>query len=105
MASQNLAMTAPSATERNSPAIREGVQISVRDQGSGMSPEEQASLFQPFRRGQARGTGGEKSTGLGLAIVKRIVTGHGGKIWLESDLGAGTTFFVVLPLQPPEEVL
>lgn len=83
----------------------EGILISVRDQGPGMSPEEQASLFQPFRRGRARGTGGEKSTGLGLAIVKRIVEGHGGKIWVESDVGAGTTFFVLLPLQPPEELL
>jgi len=66
-----------------------------------MSPDEQSKLFKPFQR---RGIGirDEKSTGLGLMIVKRIVGGHGGKFWLGSRLGAGTTFFVSIPIQPAE---
>ena len=77
--------------------------LSVQDQGPGISAEESKNLFQPFQRGTAKGTAGEKSTGLGLMIVKRIVEGHGGKIWLESELGTGTTFFVLLPFKPPAD--
>lgn len=75
--------------------------IRVADNGPGIAPEQMARLFQPFQRGQ-RGNQGERSTGLGLAIVKRIVEGHGGKIWLESTPGQGTTFFVSIPHQPPD---
>jgi signal transduction histidine kinase len=77
--------------------------LAVRDQGPGIPPDEQGRLFQAFGRGRVKGTAGEKSTGLGLMIVKRIVTGHGGKIWLESEPGQGMTFFVSIPFQPPEE--
>ena len=76
--------------------------ISVEDNGPGIAPEQKARLFQPFQQGQ-RGTEGEQSTGLGLAIVKRIVEGHGGEIWFDSELGEGTTFFVSIPLEPPAE--
>jgi signal transduction histidine kinase len=74
--------------------------LAVSDSGPGMTAEEQASLFTEFKRGRA-GTQGEKSTGLGLVIVKRIVEGHGGKIWLQSAPGQGSTFFVSIPLLPP----
>lgn len=76
--------------------------ISIKDGGPGIAPEQQSRLFQPFQQGQT-GTDGEKSTGLGLAIVKRIVEGHGGKIWFESELGQGTTFFISIPLRPSDE--
>jgi signal transduction histidine kinase len=76
--------------------------LAVRDQGPGIPPEERDSLFQPFRPGRSEGTAGEKSTGLGLTIVKRIVSGHGGQIWLESEMGTGTTFFVSMPFCPKE---
>jgi two-component system, OmpR family, sensor kinase len=76
--------------------------ISVKDDGLGITLQQQSRLFQPFRQGQT-GTDGEKSTGLGLAIVKRIVEGHGGKIWFESKLGKGTTFFVSIPLRPSND--
>ncbi len=79
----------------------EAFHISVRDWGVGMTPEQQERLFRPFQRGQS-GTGGEKSTGLGLSIVKRIVEGHGGKIWFESEAGKGTTFHISIPLRPKE---
>ncbi len=75
--------------------------LTVSDQGPGIARHEQEKLFAPFHRGSARPTDGEKSTGLGLMIVKRIVESHGGKIWLESEVGKGTTFFVLIPLCPP----
>ena len=75
--------------------------LSVSDQGQGISLEEQDRLFKPFQRGRS-GTAGEKSSGLGLAIVKRIVESHGGKIWLASQVGQGSTFFVSFLRQPPE---
>ncbi|HAE60572.1 MAG TPA: two-component hybrid sensor and regulator, partial [Anaerolineae bacterium] len=75
--------------------------FSVRDEGPGMTPQEQAVLFTAFKQGRT-GTQGEKSTGLGLVIVKRIVEGHGGKIWFESQSGHGTAFFVEMPILPPE---
>lgn len=74
-----------------------GVVISVRDQGPGLTEEDQRRLFGTFQRLSARPTGGEKSTGLGLAITERVVRAHGGAIEVESTPGAGATFRVVLP--------
>jgi signal transduction histidine kinase len=73
--------------------------LSVRDQGPGISPEEQEILFQPFSRGQARSVTGAGGTGLGLMIVKRIVEGHGGAVAVESRPGQGCTFTVRIPLE------
>jgi two-component system sensor histidine kinase/response regulator len=74
------------------------VVLSVKDHGQGIAPGEMGKLFKPFGRTTAVSTGGEKSTGLGLAIAQRIVEGHGGKIWVESELGEGSTFFVAFPV-------
>ncbi len=74
--------------------------LSVQDQGQGIPAGEFDKLFQPFSRTSVRSTAGEKDTGLGLAIVRRIVTGHGGRIWVDSEVGVGTTFHVALPLNP-----
>ncbi len=73
-------------------------QIAVSDQGQGIPPADQQKLFQPFAKRSVLSTAGERSTGLGLSIVKKIVEGHGGKIWVESEVGKGTTFFVTFPL-------
>lgn len=72
--------------------------IRVADQGQGIPPEDQARLFQPFAKRSVRSTAGERSTGLGLSIIKKIVESHKGKIWVESEVGVGSTFFVSLPL-------
>jgi signal transduction histidine kinase len=75
----------------------EEILISVKDEGPGIPPGEMEKLFKPFQRTSVKSTAGEKSTGLGLVIVKRIVKGHGGRIWVESQLGKGSTFHVSLP--------
>ncbi|KPA12003.1 multi-sensor hybrid histidine kinase [Candidatus Magnetomorum sp. HK-1] len=72
--------------------------ISVKDNGQGIPENEIESLFAPFQRTSVESTGGEKSTGLGLSIVKKIVNEHQGEIWVESQVGKGSTFFISLPL-------
>ncbi|MGC9400221.1 MAG: ATP-binding protein [Anaerolineae bacterium] len=71
--------------------------LAVEDEGQGIPAEELERLFRPFQRTSVQSTAGERSTGLGLVIVKRIVEKHGGKIWVESRVGVGSTFFVALP--------
>jgi signal transduction histidine kinase len=76
--------------------------ICVRDHGIGIAPEHHAAVFERFRQvdgGTTRNYGG---TGLGLAIAKDLVTLHGGRIWVESERGAGAAFFVQLPRTPSE---
>jgi len=80
------------ATDKNE------VVISVSDQGPGIPRDELKNLFTPFQRTSVRPTGDEKSTGLGLAIAQRIVRGHKGRIWVESEVGIGTTFYVSIPI-------
>ena len=75
------------------------VLLYVKDEGPGVPAEKLEGLFEPFTRASARGSEGEKGTGLGLAIVKRIVEGHGGRITVESEPGAGATFAVRLPVE------
>lgn len=72
------------------------VQISVTDTGYGISKESQKNMFQKFYR-VAETSDVAHGTGLGLAIAKIIVLAHGGHIWLESDIGTGSTFFITLP--------
>jgi PAS domain S-box-containing protein len=74
----------------------DGVAIEVRDTGSGMSPEHLEKLFEPFFTTKPVGVG----TGLGLSICHDIVTGFGGRMEVESEVGKGTTFRVVLPAAP-----
>ena len=74
------------------------VAIAVQDQGQGIPESELPKMFTEFGRTSVRPTGGEKSFGLGLAIVKRMVEAHGGRIWVESQVGVGSTFTFTLPL-------
>jgi signal transduction histidine kinase len=77
----------------------------VSDTGPGISASDQAKLFQEFQQAENSKTRNKEGTGLGLAISKRIVEMHGGRIWIESQLGQGSTFFVTLPVRMPEQVM
>jgi len=78
--------------------------ISVADTGIGIAAEDQVRLFEKFYRIRRRGSEDIQGSGLGLAIVKSIVERHGGRVWVESTLDEGSTFFVALPLgEPPAE--
>ncbi|MBI4310660.1 MAG: GAF domain-containing protein [Chloroflexi bacterium] len=72
--------------------------LSVRDQGMGIAPEDQERLFTTFTRIRRPETEGIRGTGLGLYIVKGLVELMHGRIWMESELNKGSTFFVSLPL-------
>jgi PAS domain S-box-containing protein len=69
--------------------------FSVRDNGAGIPAEQLRRLFRPLERMARNGI--EPGTGLGLAIARKIVERHGGRIWAESEVGRGTTFFFTLP--------
>jgi signal transduction histidine kinase len=77
------------------------VEISVADTGIGISPEDQAELFEEFRQVGADATRKHEGTGLGLALAKRFVELHGSTIRVESAAGKGTTFTFSLPDHPP----
>jgi len=74
-----------------------GVIISVKDNGIGIAREEQSRLFKPYSRINADRQS-HPGLGLGLALAKQVVELHSGRIWVESEPGAGSTFFFTLPL-------
>lgn len=80
-----------------SAALPDHIRISVADTGIGIAKEEHESIFQTFRQVASTTKGIREGTGLGLAITKRLVEQHGGQLWLESELGAGTEFFFTIP--------
>ena len=73
------------------------VEISVSDTGVGMSEKNVARLFKMNEKVSSKGTAGESSTGLGLLLCREFVEKHGGRIWIESELGKGSTFTFSLP--------
>jgi len=72
--------------------------VAVRDQGQGIPAADVSKLFKPFSKTSVRSTTGEPGTGLGLAIARRMIEGHGGRIWVASEPGHGSTFSFTLPL-------
>jgi|GEM_PF-1988305 len=77
---------------------KENLVIGVSDSGIGLSPDDTARLFEPFQRvSQSRGSR-VRGVGLGLLVCRRLVEAHGGRIWVESELGHGSTFFFTFPL-------
>ena len=78
--------------------------VSVRDTGPGISAADQARLFQEFQQADNAITRKKGGTGLGLAISKRIIEMHGGRIWVESQPGQGSTFTFTLPVMVERQV-
>ncbi|TAL79221.1 MAG: PAS domain S-box protein, partial [Bacteroidetes bacterium] len=72
-------------------------EILITDSGIGMTPELKDKLFQISEKTSRPGTEGEPSTGLGLLLVKEFIEKHGGKIWVESEAGKGSTFSFTIP--------
>ena len=78
--------------------------VSVADTGPGISAADQARIFEEFQQADSSSTRKKGGTGLGLAIAKRIVELHGGRIWVESSLGHGSTFRFALPVRVERQV-
>jgi len=76
-----------------------GVRVYVRDSGVGIPKEEIGNLFEKYRQATSGKISKQKGTGLGLVICKVIVDAHGGKIWVESEEGKGSTFTFTLPCE------
>ena len=87
-------------------AVRDGMFVaSVADTGPGIREEDRQKIFEEFQQVDSSSTKIKGGTGLGLAIAKRIVEMHGGRIWVESTVGKGSTFFFSIPVQPNDPSL
>jgi signal transduction histidine kinase len=75
--------------------------FAVQDSGIGIPENDLPRLFEKFFRGTNREALAQRGTGLGLAIVKSIAERHSGKVWVESELGKGSTFHLQIPLVQP----
>ena len=76
----------------------EVLQVTVADSGAGIAPEDLPHLFDRFYQGRTQAGSALAGTGLGLALAKKVVEAHGGRIWIESELGKGTAVHFILPL-------
>ncbi len=106
----NLVGNAIKFTEAGRVAIRARVEnghlvIAVSDTGVGIAPEDQQRIFEEFQQVDTSSTRRKGGTGLGLAIARRIVELHGGRIWVESTPGQGSTFQFTLPLAPQAQMV
>jgi signal transduction histidine kinase/ligand-binding sensor domain-containing protein len=76
--------------------VGDKVRFEVRDEGPGIAEDELPKIFDKFQKLSNQPTGGENSTGLGLSIVKQIVEMHNGRVWVESEVGKGSKFYIEL---------
>lgn len=76
--------------------------VSITDSGGGIAPEDQSKVFDRFYRAERPLIAGLGETGVGLSIVKALVDAHGGRIWMESEMGVGSTFNYILPIAEGE---
>jgi len=81
------------------------LRVSISDTGIGIPPEFQTRIFDKFQEIKQKGMPGTKGTGLGLSIARHIVQAHGGRIWVESVPGKGSTFTFVLPLGRKQQIM
>jgi signal transduction histidine kinase len=79
------------------------VAVSVTDTGPGIPEEHQSRIFEQFHQVDSSNTKRKGGTGLGLAIAKQIIEMHGGRIWVESKVGRGSTFQMELPVRAQEK--
>ena len=77
--------------------MEKGVNVSVADTGPGIPKEDLNAIFDKFKQARVTSYDKIKGTGMGLAIVKHIINAHGGKVWVESEPGQGSTFIFLLP--------
>src|SRR6266700_4856727 len=77
--------------------------VAVRDTGPGIADSDQAKIFEEFQQADNSSTRQKGGTGLGLAIAKRIIEMHGGRLWVESSLGQGSTFSFTLPVRVEQQ--
>ena len=82
--------------------VRNMLSVSVADNGIGIAPEKQRTIFDPFEQADPSLSSEYGGTGLGLSIVRKFVEMHGGQIYVESEIGKGSTFTFDLPLSYPE---
>jgi signal transduction histidine kinase len=75
------------------------LRVAVADTGPGIAPEDRERIFEEFQQSETGGAH-QEGTGLGLALSKRFVELHGGRIWVESEVGSGSTFTFALPMEP-----
>ena len=106
----NLVSNAARFTEQGGIAIQVERQagtvvVSVADTGPGIPPENAERIFEPFNQATDGAWRDRRGSGLGLSISKQFIELHGGRIWLESKVGLGTTFFFELPISLPETPL
>ena len=73
--------------------------VAVRDTGPGISKSDQGKIFDEFQQADNSLTKAKGGTGLGLAIARRIMELHGGRLWVESEVGSGSTFTFTLPVE------
>ncbi len=104
----NLLSNAARFTEKGGIAVEivqqdQHVRVSVADTGSGIPPEGLKRIFEPFWQSPGQLWRDKGGSGLGLSISKQFIELHGGQIWLESQVGIGTTFYFTLPIDPPLE--
>jgi two-component system, NtrC family, sensor kinase len=78
--------------------------VAVRDTGPGISPSDQGKIFEEFQQGDNAATKRKGGTGLGLSIAKRIIRMHGGRLWVESDVGKGSAFAFTIPVKVERQV-
>ena len=78
------------------------VEVAVSDTGIGIAPDDQDAIFEEFRQVGRDETRKQEGTGLGLTLAKKFIELHGGRIWVESELGRGSTFTFTLPVRPHE---
>ena len=76
---------------------KNGVMVTVKDSGMGVAAEDHAAIFEEFRQLKSSGSAKLEGTGLGLSLAKSLVELHGGRIWVESELGKGAAFSFTLP--------